>query len=81
MQQDHLEDVLGAERYERVVTLANERHVTVDDIVREAIDRGLPASASRRRAAAEAILAAEPMPVGSVDELLEELDRSRGRWA
>jgi hypothetical protein len=47
-------------------------------VIREAIDRGLPATQRRRSAAARRILAAEPMPVA---DLLAELDDLRGRHA
>ncbi|MBW3639648.1 MAG: hypothetical protein KY451_07365 [Actinobacteria bacterium] len=50
-------------------------------IVREAIDRGLPSSDRQRRAAGEALLAAEDMPVPDIPELLAELDALRGRRA
>ncbi|NYE49117.1 phosphoserine aminotransferase [Spinactinospora alkalitolerans] len=81
MSEDWIADLLGPERYERVATLARERHAPVDEVIREAIDRGLSASAGRRAAAGARILAADPMPVGGVEELLVELDELRGRRA
>ena len=79
MLQRRLQVLIDDERYERLHALAADRGVSVGTLVREAIDRGL-ASPDRRRAAAGArILAAAPMPVPSVDDLLTELDELRGR--
>jgi hypothetical protein len=47
-------------------------------VIREALDRGLPATQRRRAAAAQRILDAAPMEVG---DLLAELDELRGRQA
>lgn len=79
MMDRRLQILLDAERHDRVVAAARARGVSVATIVREAIDRGLPAPDARRRAAGEAFLAADPMPVPDVPELLEELDALRGR--
>lgn len=76
-----LQILLDADRHDRITSAARERGVSVATIVREAIDRGVPASDARRRAAAEAFLAAEPMDVPDVPELLAELDELRGRRA
>jgi predicted transcriptional regulator len=77
---DHrLQILLDEERYRRVSSLARARGVSVAAIVREAIDRGLPAEPARRAAAARLLLDAEPMPVGSPDDLRVELDELRGR--
>jgi predicted DNA-binding ribbon-helix-helix protein len=73
-----LQLLLDDERYERVHTLARQRGTSVAAVIREALDRGLPATQRRRSAAARRILAAEPMPVGN---LLAELDDLRGRHA
>lgn len=48
-------------------------------VVREAIDLALPARSQGRQSAAEALLAAEPMTVDAVDDLIGELDDLRGR--
>ncbi len=77
--QHRLQILLDSERHERITAAARERGVSVATIVREAIDRGLPTPEGRRRAAAEAFLAAAPMPVPDVPELLAELDELRGR--
>ena len=73
-----LQLLLDDERYERVQALARQRGTSVATVIREAIDRGLPAAQQRRSAAARRILAAEPMPVA---DLLAELDDLRGRHA
>jgi Ribbon-helix-helix protein, copG family len=71
--------LLDDERYERITSLARDRKVSVATVIREAIDRGLPAPASRRAAAAERILGAAPMPVPEPAGLRSELDDLRGR--
>ena len=73
-----LQLLLDDERYERVHALARQRGTSVATVIREAIDRGLPATQRRRSAAARRILAAEPMPVA---DLLAELHDLRGRHA
>ena len=79
---DHrLQILLDDERHQRITEAARERGVSVAAIVREAIDRGLPSSDRQRRAAGEAVLAAEDMPVPDIPELLAELDALRGRRA
>lgn len=74
-----LQILIDAERYDRLVAVADARGVSVATVVREAIDRGLPAPDDRRRAAGVRILAAPDMPVPDVDELLAEIDALRGR--
>lgn len=76
-----LQLLLDDERYERVTGLARQRGTSVAAVIREAIDRGLPSSERRRAAAAQRILAAEPVPVGDPEELAAELDALRGRRA
>lgn len=73
-----LQLLLDDERYERVHALARQRGTSVASVIREAIDRGLPAAQRWRSAAARRILAAEPMEVG---DLAAELDDLRGRRA
>ena len=53
--------------------------VSVATIVREAIDRGMPVSPGRRRRAGQRVLDAPDMPLPDVADLLDELDRLRGR--
>jgi len=73
-----LQLLLDDERYRRVQTLARQRGTSVASVIREALDRGLPATQRRRSAAARRILAAEPM---QVENLIAELDDLRGRHA
>ena len=73
-----LQILLDEERYERVRALARQRGTSVASVIREALDRGLPAAQRRRAAAARRILDAAPMEVG---DLLAELDELRGRRA
>ncbi len=82
MSLDHrLQILLDADRHARLVAVAQERGVSVATVVREAIDRGLPAPDTRRRAAARRLLAAAPMPVPEPGELSVELDDLRTRRA
>lgn len=74
-----LQLLLDEERYQRIATLAKQRKTSVAAVIREAIDRGLPAAPRRRVAAVNRILAAEQMAVGSPSDLSAELDELRGR--
>jgi hypothetical protein len=73
-----LQILIDDERYERVRALARQRGTSVAAVIREALDRGLPATQQRRAAAAQRILGAAPMETG---DLLAELDELRGRHA
>ncbi len=73
-----LQILLDEERYERVRAVAQQRGTSVASVIREALDRGLPAAQRRRAAAARRILGAAPMETGN---LLAELDELRGRHA
>ena len=73
-----LQILIDDERYERVRALARQRGTSVAAVIREALDRGLPATQQRRAAAARRILDAAPMEAG---DLLAELDELRGRHA
>jgi len=73
-----LQILIDDERYERVRALARQRGTSVASVIREALDRGLPATQQRRAAAARRILHAAPMEAG---DLLAELDELRGRHA
>lgn len=77
MLEHRLQILLDDERHQRITKAARARGVSVATIVREAIDRGLPSSERARRAAADAILSAEPMTVADVPDLLTELDDLR----
>lgn len=76
-----LQVLLDEERYQRLERAARRRRVSVATVVRDAIDRDLGSPALARRDAGQRFLAAPPMDVGSVGELLRELDALRGRRA
>lgn len=76
-----LQVLIDRERHERLTAIADERGVSVATVVREAIDRGLPDLADRRRKAARLLLESPDMPVPDPDELVVELDDLRGRRA
>jgi hypothetical protein len=73
-----LQILLDDGQYARLESYARERGLSVGAAVREVIDKAIPSDAARRRAAGRAILAAEPMHVGSIEELKKELDEIRG---
>ncbi len=79
MYSHRLQILLDDQRHERIAAAARQRGVPVATIVREAIDRGLAAPDSRRRAAARRLLDASDMPVPPPGELKEELETLRGR--
>lgn len=76
-----LQILLDDERHRRISAVARERGVSMAAIVREAIDRGVVDTASRRRAAAQRLLAAADMPVPDAAELRGELDELGARRA
>jgi hypothetical protein len=76
-----LQILLDDERHDRIAAAARQRGVSVATVVREAIDRGLPAPERRRRAAAQRLLGAPDMAVPGPEELRAELDSLRGRRA
>lgn len=76
-----LQILLDERRYQRIASLAKARGVSVAAIVRDAIDRGLPAEPARRSTAARRIRDASPMPVPAPEDLRSELDDLRGRRA
>lgn len=76
-----LQVLLDEDRYQRLEAVARRRRVSVATVVREALDRDLDSPTLGRRAAGRRFLAAPPMGVGSVEDLLEELDRLRSRRA
>lgn len=81
MFQRRLQVLLDERQYERLAAHAAARKVSVGSVVREAIDRMLPATTDERLAAARRILSAEPMPVPSPAELRAELEALRARRA
>lgn len=74
-----LQILLDEQRYQRISSLAKARGVSVAAVVRDALDRGLPAEPARRATAARRLLAAAPMDVPGPDGLRAELDELRGR--
>jgi hypothetical protein len=79
MLERRLQILLDDARYRRLTTAARERGTSVAAVVRDAIDLALPADLAKKRAALEAILAAEPMPVPDVEELKREIAEGRSR--
>jgi len=73
--------LLDERRYARLAAHAAEHNLSIGAVVREAIDRMIPATSEERAAAARRILAAEPMPVPAPDALRKELDALRARRA
>ena len=72
--------MLDESRYQRVLAEARHRDVSVALVIREAIDRALPATALQRQEAVERILSAPDMPVpAKATELRAELEQLRGR--
>jgi ferritin-like protein len=74
--------LLDGQRYEKVEAEARRRHTSVAAIIRHAIDQIAGEDDwPRRRAALEAILAAEPMPVPEdPTDLRRELDDAHDRF-
>lgn len=81
MLEHRLQILLDDERHRRITAAARERGVSVAAIVREAIDRGLPSGAAKRRAAGDRVLGAEAMCIPDPADLLAELEQLRGRHA
>lgn len=76
-----LQILIDEPRYRRLVSRAQERNASVAAVVREAIDRLVPADRERKRRAAERILAADPIPVpATVEELKAEIREARSRF-
>lgn len=74
-----LQVLVDDQRYRRLEAAARRRRVSVATVVRDAIDRDLGSPVLARAAAGKRFLDAPPMEVGDVDQLLDELDRLRGR--
>ena len=66
-------------RYRRLAAAARARKTSVAAVVRDAIDQALPVDLERKREAADALLAAEPIPVPeTVEKLKREIHDARG---
>jgi hypothetical protein len=73
-----LQILLDEPRYRRVQAIARERKTSVAAVIREAIDLLTPDELGKKRAAAKAILEADPIPVPeTVAELKAELEEIR----
>jgi hypothetical protein len=70
--------LLDEDQYARLSRRAKAEGRSVGALIREAVDFMWTAGDSRKAEAAAAVLAAEPMAVGSPDDLARELDRARG---
>ncbi len=79
MLEKRLQILLDERRYARLAAHADERNLSIGAVVREAIDRMIPATTGERSSAARAILSAESMPVPGPRELRDELDALRSR--
>jgi hypothetical protein len=81
MLEKRLQVLLDEGRWRRLTAYADERNLSVGAVVREALDKSVPASRDERRSAARRILSANPMDVPSPSALRGELDAVRGRRA
>jgi hypothetical protein len=81
MLEKRLQVLLDEARWRRLSAYAAERNVSVGAVVRDALDKAIPASRDERRSAARRILAAEPMDVPRPSALRRELEALRGRRA
>lgn len=81
MKTERLQILVDTTQRERLERAASERGVSVASLVRTAIDVVYPPEATSRARAAAAVLAAEPMDVPDVADLVAELDDLRGRRA
>jgi len=66
MFEKRLQILIDEPRYRRLAAAARERRQSVSSVIREAIDVAFPADLAEKQAAADAILAAEPMPVPGI---------------
>lgn len=74
-----LQILIDEERYARLAAHAQERGVSMAEVVRWAIDRFVQVVPLRKQQAADRILAAEPMPVPEPKELRRQIEEIRGR--
>jgi hypothetical protein len=81
MLEKRLQVLLDEGRWRRLSACAEERNLSVGAMVRDALDRTIPAARDDRRAAARRILQAPPMDVPRPDALRRELDALHGRHA
>ncbi|HXH59222.1 MAG TPA: CopG family transcriptional regulator [Iamia sp.] len=81
MLSERLQVLIDRDQRDRLEREAQRRGASVATLVREAIDEAFPPGHAARRAAAAALLDAEPMEVPPVADLLDELDELRGQRA
>lgn len=75
-----LQILIDEPRYRRLAARARERNMSIAAVIREAIDATIPADLAKKRAAARAILEAEPMPVpATIEELKAEIAEAHDR--
>lgn len=75
-----LQVLVAPEQYERLRRESERRGEPIGSIVREAIDRVVPSALERRRAAADYLLALEPISVPDDPDALErEIEAVYGR--
>lgn len=80
MLERRLQILIDEPRYRRVAARARERGTSVAAVIREAIDIAFPSDLAKKRAAADAILSAEPMEVPETyEELKAEIEQIRYR--
>lgn len=80
MLERRLQVLIDDARYRRLVRASREQKKSVSAIIRDAIDVALPSDRAKKKAALDAILAADPMPVpGTVEELKAEIAQGRAR--
>jgi hypothetical protein len=79
MNPERLHVFIDADQRTRLERASASQGVSVATLVRDAIDLAYPSTVSLKAGAATAILEAAPMPVGSIDELRAERDRSHER--
>jgi predicted DNA-binding protein len=78
---ERLQVLIDPRRRERLDVLARERHTSVADLVREAIDLAFPEDLSLRRRAAHTILESDLIEVPEPEQLRRELEELRsGDW-
>jgi len=73
--------LLEPEQYERLAAVAASEHRSIASLIREAIDSVVPAPSDERQAALARILAADPVEMGTPEQLRDELDEAHDRWA
>lgn len=80
MLERRLQVLIDDARYRRLVRASREQKKSVSAIIRDAIDFALPSDRAKKKAALDAILAADPIPVpGTVEELKAEIAEGRAR--